>query len=284
MEIPLLVSVIITTKNEERNLGRLLASIQKETYQDYEIIVVDNGSADQTKAIARKYTELVFDKGPERSAQRNFGVERAIGQFVLILDADMELEPRVLTECVSTMQQTESKALVIPERSVGQGFWAQCKAFERSFYVGDESIEAARFFDRKVFLEFGGYDTAITGPEDFDLPWRIRQKHGDSAIGRIASFIIHHEGHPTLWRLMKKKFYYGQHAKAYFDKHPQLRLTQGNLLFRPAFFRGWKRLLQQPVLAICMFFMRACEMLAAGSGFIVGLVSHSFDSTRSTVI
>lgn len=261
------VSLIISTKNEEKNLDRLLASIKNQTYKDWEIIVVDNNSRDQTKAIAQKYTSLVFNQGPERSAQRNLGVEKATGDQVLILDADMELEKNVLAECMEAVAKNHPpKALIIPERSTAQNFWGRCKAFERSFYVGDETIEAARFFDRQVFCQLGGYDTSMTGPEDYDLSYRVRQKY---PMGRIGSFIIHYEGAPTLWQLMRKKFYYAKHAKAYYAKHPNLRLSQGNLLVRLAFIKGWRRLVAHPMLAIGMMIMRSCEMTAALAGFLV---------------
>jgi glycosyltransferase involved in cell wall biosynthesis len=70
------VSVIVPTKNSQQYLARCLASIKKQKHNDIEIIVVDNNSSDKTKAIARKYTNLVFNKGPERSSQRNFGVRK----------------------------------------------------------------------------------------------------------------------------------------------------------------------------------------------------------------
>lgn len=70
--IPILISVIITTKNEEKNIGKCLESVLAQTYPagNIEIIVVDNGSTDKTKEIAIKYTEKVFNGGPERSAQK----------------------------------------------------------------------------------------------------------------------------------------------------------------------------------------------------------------------
>ncbi|MBI4039368.1 glycosyltransferase [Candidatus Daviesbacteria bacterium] len=276
-----MISIIVSTKNEEKNLERLLASIKNQTYQDWEVIVVDNNSSDQTKAIAQKYTPLVFNYGPERSAQRNFGAKQARGEYVLILDADMELEENVLAECAEVVGSDKSrfnrdkigvdktstlKALIVPERSTSQNFWGRCKAYERSFYVGDETIEAARFFNRQIFDQLGGYDTAMTGPEDYDLSYRVRQKY---QIGRIGSFIIHHEGAPSLWQLMKKKFYYAKHAKAYYAKYPGLRLSQGNLLLRPAFIRGWMKLISHPVLTLGLVIMRSCETAGALAGFLL---------------
>ena len=75
----MLVSVIVPTKNSEQFLEKCLDSIKKQTYKRVEIIVVDNNSTDNTKKIARKFTNKVFNKGPERSAQMNFGAKKAKG-------------------------------------------------------------------------------------------------------------------------------------------------------------------------------------------------------------
>jgi len=61
-----------------------------------EIIVVDNNSQDKTKEIAYRYTDKVYNFGPERSAQRNFGVKQAAGKYILYLDADMVLSENVM--------------------------------------------------------------------------------------------------------------------------------------------------------------------------------------------
>ena len=83
------VSVIVTTKNEEKHIGNYLRSIINSTNSInpinptnsmnslnpfIEIIVVDNNSSDNTVKIAREFTNKVYNKGPERSAQRNYGV------------------------------------------------------------------------------------------------------------------------------------------------------------------------------------------------------------------
>lgn len=89
-----LVSVVITTKNEERNIESCIKSILEQSYQNIEIIVVDNYSTDKTKEMALKYTDKVYDKGPERSAQRNYGmIDKSNGEYVMFVDADMILSP-----------------------------------------------------------------------------------------------------------------------------------------------------------------------------------------------
>lgn len=264
------VTAIITTRNEEENIRYCLDSIKSQTYKNIEIIVVDNGSSDGTKHIARRYTKLVFDKGPERSAQRNFGASKATGTFVLFLDADMILESGVVDDCVKCMLQKPGMfgGIIIPEVSFGIGYWAKVKAYERSFYVGDDSIEAARFFDRAIFLGSGGFDESMTGPEDWDLSDRIRKNHG---IGRIASYIRHNEGTVTLGRLMRKKFYYAHKVSLYLKKSNKSIISNRTIyFFRPAFFRSWNKLLNNPVLTSSMIIMLFMEMLAGGIGYLLG--------------
>ena len=187
-----LVSLIITTKNEEKVLGTLLQSIKKQTYKNIETILVDNNSIDDTLKIAKKMGVKIFNFGPERSVQRNLGVNKAKGEYVLILDADMELTRNVVKECVEMMQKNSKVgALVIPEQSIAKTYWEKVKAFERSFYneSGDSTTDAARFFRQKVIIKVGGYDETITGPEDWDLPDTIKKL--GYKIDRISAKIYH---------------------------------------------------------------------------------------------
>ena len=98
-EVDPVVSVIVTTKNEEQNIGACLKSLVQQSMPPLEVIVVDNYSEDKTTEIAQEYGAKVFQLGPERSAQRNYGVEKAQGKYILYLDADMRLSPRVIEEC-----------------------------------------------------------------------------------------------------------------------------------------------------------------------------------------
>lgn len=260
-----LVSVVVTTKNEEKNIERFLKSVKEQTYKSIEILVVDNNSADQTKAIAKRYTNKVFNKGPERSAQRNLGVDKSKGEYILVLDADMELKPRVVEDCVKTALAGRLNALVIPETTTGKGIIAKIRKFEREMYMGDLTIEVARFFSRKVFLEFGGYDLNLTGPEDYDLPYRISKKY---EIGRSHEYIFHHEATLTLPKLLKKRFYYASCGASYAQKHPELIKTQGNFLFRKAYFRNWKNFVLHPAIGLLFISVKTLETVWAIAGFV----------------
>jgi glycosyltransferase involved in cell wall biosynthesis len=214
-----LVSVIITTKDSSRTLDKCLKSIKNQSYKNIEIIVVDNNSKDNTKEIAKKYTKLVFNKGPERSAQRNFGAKKAKGKYILIHDSDIYFNKDSIKECVELAEKTNCHAIILPEKSIGEGYWTKVKAFERSFYVGNYLIEASRFFDKKAYFDIGGYDENLTACEDWDLHNKINLS-GYLTL-RADLFLLHDEGRLNLFGSSKKKSYYSKWIKEYKKRYPE---------------------------------------------------------------
>lgn len=275
MNIPL-VSIIVPTKNSAATLEKCLESIKNQTYSPIELIVVDNNSTDSTKDIARKFTDKVFNKGPERSAQRNYGATVAKGEFVVFIDSDMELSKGVIKQCVEKMSaDTKIAGIIIPEESFGEGFWAQCKKLERSFYVGVDWMEAARFFKREDFLKIGGYDENIVGAEDWDLSQRMG-KLGE--LNRIQEFIYHNEGKISLIRTIRKKFYYAGDVSKYVRKnvHAEYSENQVSLLQRYRLFLSEPRkLFRDPLLGAGMLFMKTCEFGFGGLGYLISYIKKS---------
>lgn len=267
-----LVSVIVTTKNEETVIRRLIESVKKQTYKHIEIILVDNNSTDKTVDIAKKMGVKVYNFGPERSAQRNFGAKKAKGEYFLFLDADMVLTKDVVKACVDAVQQDKKTgAVTILEKSVARNFWEKVKAFERSFYnlEGDEITDAARFFRREVFEKVGGYDEKITGPEDWDLTDRIKKL--GFRVDVVRSLIYHHERIPSLFVLIKKKFYYGLKSHRYISKQRVSVFSPKTVyLLRPVFYKNYKRLAANPLLTLGMILMLTLEQIAGFAGFILG--------------
>ncbi|MFA5993693.1 MAG: glycosyltransferase [Parcubacteria group bacterium] len=272
-----LVSVIVPTKNSEKFLEKCLASVKAQSYGNLEIIVVDNNSTDRTKEIAqefsKKFTQLnvkLFNRGPERSAQRNFGVENAEGELVAIIDSDMELSEKVIASCVARVQSsTDVVGIIIPEESVGEGFWAECKKLERSFYVGVDWMEAARFFKKVVYEKVGGYNEEMVSGEDWDLSQRI------NALGkmdRISDFIRHNEGTISLWKTIQKKFYYAGKFSTYKDTNSnreKIAKQTGIINRYRLFFSQPKKLFKDPIIGLGMLFMKTCEFGFGGVGYLI---------------
>jgi glycosyltransferase involved in cell wall biosynthesis len=263
-----IITVIVTTKNNHDTVGQCLHTIEQQSYQPIELVVIDNNSTDDTKEIAEKYTDKVFNKGPERSAQRNFGVQKARGDYVLIIDSDMELTEHVVRDCVDKIEdEPRIRALIIPEESFGEGFWAQCKRLERSFYVGNDAIEAARFFKKRLYEQVGGYNELMTGGEDWDLTRRAREL---TSVERIDAFIRHNEGRPHFLRTTRKMYYYAQHAAAYFAENPTnsaLTDKSGPLSRYKLFFSQPFKLFKHPLTSLGMLTLKTAEYIAGGLGY-----------------
>ena len=263
-----LVSIIVTTKNNQATLDACLASIKKQSYANRELIVVDNSSSDETPDIAARYTEHVYTYGPERSAQRNYGVRQARGEYVCIIDSDMELKPGVIAACVEAVIGRQGVgAIIIPEESFGVGFWARCKALERSFYVGVDAIEAARFFEKTLFERVGGFNEAMTGGEDWDLTRRIRKV---SNIGRVQEYILHNEGRLYFGKTARKMYYYGQHAAAFLAANPTPSVAKdgsGPLARYRLFLSEPRKLFRNPAVGMGVLVLKTSEYVSAGFGY-----------------
>ena len=256
------VSVIVTTKNEEKNIKNCLDSIRKQTYpkRNIEILVVDNNSSDRTKELAKKYTKHVFNKGPERSAQRNFGVSKSSGDYILYLDADMILHPDVIKKAVAlVIRNPKIVALYISEIVIGNSFFAKIRQFERSFYDGTV-IDCVRFIKRDIFQKVGGFDKSMSGPEDWDLDKKIRARR-QTAI--LKTPIYHNESTMTLTTYLKKKKYYSQSFYTYISKWGK---DDADVKRQFGFYyrflivfiekNKWIKLVQHPLLFLGMMFLR----------------------------
>lgn len=214
------VSVIVPTKNADRTIEACLESIQRQTHGNLETVVVDNSSVDDTPVVAARLADIVLNAGPERSAQRNRGAQVATGDVLLFIDADMVLEPQVAADIVAAFAADDQVgALVVGERSFGEGFLAACRVREKALYVGDDDVEAPRAFRREAFWRVGAWDESLTAAEDWDLADRTRD-HG-VRIGRVASWIWHDEGRIELRQQYRKKRYYGRWVAEYVRRHPE---------------------------------------------------------------
>jgi arabinofuranan 3-O-arabinosyltransferase len=219
------VSIIIPTKNSGRFLGNLLESIQRQSFQPIETIVIDGHSTDGTIEIAQRYGAriLTYDPGLAEGKfdaphRRNYGATMARGTYVYYVDADMELDPNTVREALD-LCDAGAAAVIIAEHSFGTGPWARAKAFERATYLGDDAIEAPRFFNREVWIELGGLDETLGGGgDDWDLHESVK-KSGYS-IARTKSVVRHNEGDLKLRQLLKKRYMYGQDSLKYIRKRP----------------------------------------------------------------
>jgi len=128
------ISVIIPTYNEEKVIGACLISLSHQTFKDFEIIVVDDGSTDDSKRIVRNLESQISNlesftqnhKGPGEA--RNLGARKARGQIVVFVDADMTFDNDFITKLVQPIIDGTSKGTFSKDEYVSNwdNVWSRC--------------------------------------------------------------------------------------------------------------------------------------------------------------
>ena len=195
------VSVIIPSYNCARYLGRAIDSVSEQTYKDYEIVLVDDGSTDDTKDVAMRYGKKVtylYQQNQGLSAARNQGISKASGELLAYLDADDMWYPEKLERQVAFLDAHQECGIVHSEmsiineqdevlhvrfyeetqRSVPQGYCMQ-QLLMRCHIQPVTVVER-----RNVFDLVGGFEKRLLVAQDY-LHWIMIAAEGQ-AIGYLA--------------------------------------------------------------------------------------------------
>ncbi|MBI1745446.1 MAG: glycosyltransferase [Acidobacteria bacterium] len=174
------VSLIITTYNAARYLVQAVESAIDQTYADHEVIVVDDGSTDNTREVMARYHDKVVylhQENQERAIARNAGLRLAGGAFVSFLDADDVVERNKLAELVDYLEKTPPCDVVY---SAMEFFWDDGRRLvvPRPTPSGDILPDllwhnfittSVPLFRREVLTATGGFDARWVPVEDWDL-------------------------------------------------------------------------------------------------------------------
>jgi len=258
------VSVIIPTKNSEKFIRRCLINLQgcRQYYPDMEVIVVDNYSDDQTTLIAREFVDKVCFKGPERTAQANYGIKQATGEIIYLTGSDMIRDWEFIREGVKKIEEGYDAIYMSVETHTSvKHFWGVVKALERESYIGT-FIESARFFKKSVWEDLGGFDEEMIGLEE---DFQHRLDYGGYKTGRIDCREYHLHEESNLLQVFKKFYYYGKFMRRYLRVHKNRGYKQLNPI-RP----NLKVFLRHPVLLIGLIIYKCTQYLAGGLGMIFG--------------
>jgi len=262
-----LVSAVVPTKDTVRTMERCLRSIREQTWPAVELVVVDNFSTDGTWELAERLADVAIQAGPERSAQRNLGVERASGEWILWIDADMELPATILERAMEAAERDVADAVFIPEVTVGDGYWTRCRALERSCCTDEMLVQSPRLVRRDYLVRSGGFLTSLAGTEDAEL--RTRMLDDRLPMTRIPDLIIHDEGRLRLGGILYKRYYYGRGLALYKRDHPGALGSQAKAAVS-SYRRNWRRLVADPTVAVGVVALRTSEFAAYGIGAVVG--------------
>lgn len=260
-----LVTVIVPTKNSAKTLGDCLSSIKRQSYKHIELIVVDNNSTDNTKEIAESYGAKVFNKGPERSAQVNYGVEKARGEYIYKVDSDFILDEKVVEECVNKAKEGFDAVVVHNSPDVRISWIARIRKFEVDMYKYDITHSSARFVARDVYQKIGGFNAKITAGEDYDFQNKLNR--GKYKTGFIDAEALHLGEPRSFWKHMKKYYDYGKDFVNYASANKEESGKQLGI-GRSVYFKNWKKFFLQPHLGLAFIFYNTFKFAFGGAGFV----------------
>jgi glycosyltransferase involved in cell wall biosynthesis len=171
-----LVSVIMAAYNAAEHIGEALESVLAQTWRPLEVVVVDDGSEDDTATIVARYPDVVYvrqdNQGP--SAARNAAVEHSSGDFVANFDSDDLLPATRVSDQIGYLLAHPEVGAVF-----GRQEWLNAPEWmARDSVYGDvDGIPLSSvMFRRNVFFELGGYDASFVHGEDMDLLVRMRER------------------------------------------------------------------------------------------------------------
>ncbi|MEL7459291.1 MAG: glycosyltransferase family A protein, partial [Pseudomonadota bacterium] len=217
------VSVVIPAYNAMHYLPQTVASVLRQTYQNFEVIIVNDGSTDGIEAwFAQSVNDprfrLISQKNQGLSSARNTGIEQAKGEFIAVLDADDLWHPTKLAKQVQALKRAPEAGLVytwlkyVDEfarptgKTVKASFegdvWEQLTAFN---FVGCGSVAMIR---RACFDEVGRFDrNLISYVEDWDMWLRIAKRYPFTVVNEALVYNRKYTGSlSTQWRKMEDSF------------------------------------------------------------------------------
>ena len=183
------VSVIIPTYNRANLVGKAIKSVLSQTYQDFEIIVIDDGSTDNTREVIRGFKDKrvkyikEYKKNRGISVTRNIGIKMARGKYIALLDSDDEFLPERLRKQVQLLQNKSSEVGVVCSWSYnidekGNYISKRCLPKKDGYIYEDllstNPISLPTVLIRKeCFNRVGFFDDLLNAQEDWDMWIRI---------------------------------------------------------------------------------------------------------------
>jgi glycosyltransferase involved in cell wall biosynthesis len=205
------VTVVMPVYNGERFLRESLDSVCAQTFQDFEVLCVDDGSTDNSAAVLEQYAErirVVRQKNSGQSAARNAGVRLAKGQYIAFLDQDDLWYPAKLMHQVAVLDAGPDVVLVhcdfdriddggrILQEKAGMSERTTALASPMGQLIGEALIFPSAMMIRKTAYEqIGGFHYELQGFEDFDLIARLKERGRFMMLNEIGmAYRVHGQG------------------------------------------------------------------------------------------
>lgn len=270
-----LVSVVIPTFNSSKFILQAIRSVEEQTYQNYEMIIVDDGSADNTVELVSK--RILFNPRIKLfkinhsgipSVPRNYGIQKSSGEFVAFLDSDDLWHSNKLKEQLIAFKENPG-LLFVYSTSITFGdynffspyfellplYWKAARNYDELIKKGNSIPLSSVLVKRDILLELNGFDEdPELQIEDYDLWLRISKSGSFKYIPKIHVYYrIHPSQYSADWEIKEKRLKYLSVKRNI--SLPEYRLIRNRNIF-VRFIRNMIHLLNYLVLKITDFISR----------------------------
>lgn len=223
--IPGRVTVVIPCYNHAQYLSDAIDSVVAQTYEDLEVIVVDDGSTQDLSPIKHKYyreatwIQFIRQENKGLSAARNTGISRATGEWILPLDADDKIHRTFIEKAVNANSDIVSSWL----KHFGKmdATWRVPANPSPESFLSRNQINCCSLFRKSMWLHIGGYDEQMRdGFEDYEFWIRATKAGYRVVVLQEPLFFYRKHGPSMISSALKKKNQILAYIKT---KHPDLR-------------------------------------------------------------
>ena len=202
------VTIYITNYNYGQFLHKAIQSVASQTFDDLELIIIDDGSDDDSRSIIEEYTERknifsVFQKNKGLNASNNVALKMARGKYIMRLDADDFLASQAVEILTSELERNSDVALVFPDYYLVDESGEVIQQvrrhnFESNVTLFDQPAHGACTMIRtKVLKDVGGYDQEFTRQDGYDLWLSITSQYSVKNINLPLFYYRQHDNNLT---------------------------------------------------------------------------------------
>lgn len=228
------VSIIVPCYNCYATLNRTVNSVLSQTYTNWELILVNNNSSDQTETLLKHYKErypskvlLECETKKGAPSTRNKGLSLASGQWIQFLDADDEILPNKIEEQIKIVINNPELPLIagaylniVEKKNIKKSL---LRPLHSDFWIGlsisQLGITSANLFKRDCLVDVGGWDVSLAASQEYDLMFRLLKKYPQAGLDNLVNTYIHVNDSISISRPKGK-----EHLKNILDARIGLRL------------------------------------------------------------
>lgn len=234
------VELLINVYNAEQNVDAFFQSLQKQTYKNFSILIIDDGSTDNTVEKIQKYKsefDIKLYKRPHQGLRkaRHYGIQQTTADIIIIIDIDLILDPNAISELIKPLHNKQKVA------GVGGILKGQAKtktaksyaALRQFFFKLREKNNQAEWlsggfsaFKITAVDKTSGFSKKTTSA-DLDISWKLKKQGYKLKINKNA--IAHHDDPNTMSEVWNREKTIGQREYYLTKKHPKKALTPKRL-------------------------------------------------------